>query len=141
MGSDPTTCVHCFKHNDLESVVLFKGSSVPLKQQWGDSHLIVKNYHEIVTNSCDENRVKRFSSNFRGIVKMVRAQIYVYLFPMLLILSNSVHRDEFMGNYKFKRKVKCKVRGFLHGFYRFYGYFLLLISMLSVYSIFVINQI
>ena len=54
---------------------------------------------------------------------------------MVLLMSNSVRRDEFMANYKFRRKVKSKVHGFRHGFYRFYGYFLLLITM-SVCSIY-----
>ena len=38
--------MHCsneiVKHNDLEGVVLFKGSNVPLNLQWVNSHPIVK---------------------------------------------------------------------------------------------------
>ena len=71
-GTDPATCVYRFKHNDLKGV-LFKGSNVLWNLQWGDSHPIVKNYHEIVTKSCAESRIKIFSSKYRGIAKLVRA--------------------------------------------------------------------
>ena len=113
--TDPATCVYRFKHNDPKGV-LFEGSNVLLNLQLGDSHPIVKNYHEIVTKSCDESRIKRFSNKSKEISKLICAQIYAYLCPMLLIMSNSARRDEFMANYNFRRKVKCKVRGFRQGF-------------------------
>ena len=100
----------------------------------------VKNYHEVVTKSCDGSRVKRFSSKSKEIAESIRAHFYVYLFPMLRLRSNSVRRDEFMANYKFRRKVKCKVRGFHHGFCRFYAGLLLLIMYSSIYCIIVMTN-
>ena len=120
--------------NDLKGISHLKDLNVLSKQQWGNSHPIVRNCHEIVTKSCDECVERIFSSGSRGICKSIRAQIYNYLFLMLLIMSNSVHRNEFMANYKFRRKLKCKVRELRHGFYRFYRCFLLWIMLMSIYS-------
>ena len=106
-GSDPATCVYRFKHNDLKSA-LFKGSNVLSKQQWSDSHPIVKNCHEIVTKSCDESRINRFSNKSREITKSIRVQLYAYFCPMLLFMSNSVRSNEFMANYKYRRNYSVK---------------------------------
>ena len=69
--------------------------------------------NEIVTKSCDESVARKFSNKSSEVTKSIRAKFYDDLFydcpnsmiiPMLLIMSNSVRRSEFMANYKYRRK-------------------------------------